>query len=113
MSNGLRARIVDIHRIEIAGIAGCAQPLVLGLKQNHAQNVINNVGRGGHNANVLSGAVTDAPRNSLPTGHAEQWSYRAMLRHDETSRSGSAPARQSVSKEIAGWRSRFPGGYQL
>jgi hypothetical protein len=83
------------------------------LKQNHAQNVINNVGRGGHNANVLSGAVTDAPRNSLPTGHAEQWSYRAMLRHDETSRSGSAPARQSVSKEIAGWRSRFPGGYQL
>src|SRR5215831_20977242 len=107
MSNGLRARIVDIHRIEIAGITGCSQPLVLGLQQDHAQNVINNIGRGGHNANVLSGAVADAPRNSLSTRHAEQWPYRAMLRHDETSRPDSAPTRQSVSKEIAGWRLSF------
>src|SRR6476469_5732156 len=99
MSNGLRARIVDIHRIEIAGVAGCAQPLVLGLKQNDAQNVINDVGRGGHNANVLSGAVTDAPRNSLPAGQTEQWSYRALVCHARILSSGSAPARKSVSNK--------------
>ena len=81
MSNGLCAWIVDIHRIEIAGITGCAQPLVLGLKQNHAQNIVNNVGSCGHNANVLPGAVTDAPRNSLAAGQTEQWSYRALMRH--------------------------------
>lgn len=61
MSNGLRARIVDIHRIEVFGITGCTQSLVLGLQQNNSQNIVNNIGRGGHNANVLSGAVTDAP----------------------------------------------------
>ena len=61
MSNVLRARVVDIDRVEIAGITGCAQPLVLRLKQNDAQNVIDNVGRGSNDANVLSGAVTDAP----------------------------------------------------
>jgi len=61
MSNVLRARIVDIDRVEIPGIAGCAQPLVLGLKQNNAQNVVNDIGRGGHNADVLAGAIADAP----------------------------------------------------
>ena len=81
MSNMLRARVVDINGIEILGIAGCAQALVLGLQQNHAQNIVNNVGRGGNNANVLAGAVTDAPRNSLPASQTEQRSYRAMLRH--------------------------------
>ena len=75
MSNVLRARIVDIYRIEIPGITGCAQALVLGLQQNNAQHVVDNVGRGGHNANVLAGTVADAPRNCLPAGHAEQWSY--------------------------------------
>ena len=83
MSNVLRARVVNINRVEIAGITSCPQPLVLCLKLNNSQNVINNVGSGGHNADVLSGAVTDAPRNSLPTSQTEQWSYRAMLRHDE------------------------------
>jgi len=81
MSNVLRARIVDVYRIEILGITGGAQTLVLGLQQNNAQNIVNNVGRGGNNANVLPGAVTDAPRNSLPASQTEQWSYRAMLRH--------------------------------
>ena len=81
MSNRLRAGIVDIHRIEIPGITGCAQALILSLQLNYAQNVIDNIGRGGHNANVLSGAVTDAPRNSLPTSQTEQWSYRALVRH--------------------------------
>ena len=81
MSNMLRARVVDINGIEILGIAGCAQSLVLGLQQNNAQNIVNNVGRGGNNANVLAGAVTNAPRNSLPASQTEQWSYRAMLRH--------------------------------
>jgi len=81
MSNVLRARIVDIYRIEIPGITGRAQTLVLGLKQNNAQHVIDNVGSGGHNANVLAGTVTDAPRNSLAAGQTEQRSYRAMLRH--------------------------------
>ena len=61
MSNVLRARVVDIDRVEIAGITGCAQPLVLRLKQNDAQNVIDNIGSGGHNTDVLAGAVTDAP----------------------------------------------------
>lgn len=61
MGNVLRARVVDINRIEIFGITGCAQPLVLGLQQNNAQNVVDNVGRSGNNANVLAGAVTDAP----------------------------------------------------
>lgn len=75
MSNRLRARVVDINRIKIAGITGCAQPLILGLQQNNTQHVVNNIGRGSHNADVLSGAVTDAPRNSLSAGHAEQWSY--------------------------------------
>ena len=61
MCNVLRARIVDINRIEIPGITGGAQALVLGLQQNNPQNVVNNVGRGGHDANVLAGAVADAP----------------------------------------------------
>jgi hypothetical protein len=112
MSNGLRARIVDIYRIEIPGIAGCAQALVLGLKQNNAQNVVNNVGSSGHNANVLAGAVADAPRNSLPAGQTEQWSHRAMLRHLENSLTwGSAPARKTVSKENTSLA--FSADYQL
>ena len=86
MSNVLCAGVVDIHRIEIFGITGCTQALILGLKQNDPQNVINNVRCGGHNADILSGAVADAPRNSLPTSQTEQRSYRAMLRHDESSR---------------------------
>ena len=61
MSNLLRARIVDIYRIEIPGITGCAQPLVPGLKQNNAQNVVNDIGRCGYNANVLARAIADAP----------------------------------------------------
>lgn len=61
MSNVLRARVMDINRVEIAEITGCAQPLVLRLKQNDAQNIVNNVGCSGHNTDVLSGAVTDAP----------------------------------------------------
>src|SRR5580765_8090324 len=81
MSNMLRARIVDINRIEIFGITDCAQTLVLGLQQNNAQNIVNNVGSGGNNAYVLPGAVTDARRNSLPASQTEQWSHRAMLRH--------------------------------
>jgi len=81
MSNGLRARIVDINRVKIAGVAGSAQPLILGLKQNNAQDIVNNIGRGGDNANVLASAVTDAPRNSLAAGKTEQWSYRALVRH--------------------------------
>ena len=75
MSNRRGAGIVDINRIKILGIAGCAQPLILGLKQNHAQNIVNNIGRGGHNADVLAGTVAYAPRNSLPSGQTEQWSY--------------------------------------
>ena len=75
MSNVLCARVVDINRVEIFGIPGCTKPLVLGLQQNNAQNIVNNVGCGGHNADVLSGAVTDAPRSSLPTSQTEQWSY--------------------------------------
>jgi len=61
MSDRLRARVVDINRVEIAGITGCAQTLVLRLEQNNAQNVIDNIGRGGHNANILARAVADAP----------------------------------------------------
>ena len=61
MSNRLRARIMDINRIEILGITGCAQALVLGLQLNYAQDVIDNIGRGGHNANVLARAIADAP----------------------------------------------------
>jgi hypothetical protein len=88
MGNRLRARIVDIHRIEVAGVAGCAQPLVLGLKQNHAQNIVNNVGRSGDNANVLACAVADAPRN----GPTERWcAMKSPLVFD------SAPAWKSVS----------------
>jgi hypothetical protein len=37
MSNGLRARIVDVNGIEILGITGSAQTLVLSLKQNDTQ----------------------------------------------------------------------------
>ena len=81
MSNVLRTGVVDINRIEILRITGGAQTLVLGLQQNNAQNIVNNVGSGGHNAYVLPGAVTDAPRNSLPASQTEQWSHRAMLRH--------------------------------
>src|SRR5437868_6525240 len=81
MSNVLCARVVDINRVEVAGITGCAQALILGLQQNNAQHVVNNVGSGGHNANVLAGTVADAPRNSLPARQAEQWSHRTMLRH--------------------------------
>ena len=71
MSNGLRARIMDIYRIEIPGIARCPQSLVLGLQQNNSQNVINDIGGGGDNADVLSGAVTDAPRNGVSPGQTE------------------------------------------
>lgn len=81
MSNMLRARIVDINRVEIAGITGCAQPLVLGLKQNNTQNVVDNIGRRGDQAHVLPRAITDAPRNSLPASQTEQGSYRALVRH--------------------------------
>jgi len=88
MSNSGSARIVDINRVEIARVTGCTQSLVLGLKQNHAQNIVNNVGSCGHNANVLPGAVTDAPRNSLAAGQTEQWSYRALMRHEKPSRMG-------------------------
>ena len=75
MGDVLRARVVDVNRVKIAGVAGRAQTLILGLQQNNAQNVVNNVGSGGHYANVLSGAVADAPRNSLPAGKTKQWSY--------------------------------------
>jgi hypothetical protein len=75
MRNMLRARVVDIDRIEIAGIAGRAQPLILGLKQNNAQNIVNNIGRCGYQANVLSRAIAYAPRNSLAASQTEQWSY--------------------------------------
>ena len=75
MSNRLRTRIMNVNRVEIPGITGCAQTLVLGLQLNNTQNVIDNIGCGGHNANVLAGAVADAPRNSVPAGQAEQWSY--------------------------------------
>jgi len=61
MSNRLRARIVDINGVKIPGITGCAQALVLGLQQNNTQNVIDNIGSGGHNPNVLARAVADAP----------------------------------------------------
>jgi len=81
MGNRLRARIVDIDRIKIAGITSCAQALVLGLQLNNTQNVIDNIGSGGDNPNVLAGAVTDAPRNSLAACQTEQWSYRALVRH--------------------------------
>ena len=81
MGDVLRAWIVDINGIEILGITGCAQTLVLGLQQNNAQNIVNNVGRGGHNANVLAGTVTDTPESSLPARQTEQWAHRAMLRH--------------------------------
>lgn len=37
MSHGRRARVMNIDRIKIAGIAGCAQALVLSLKQNNTQ----------------------------------------------------------------------------
>ena len=75
MSNGLRARIVDIYRIEIPGITGCAQALVLRLQHNNAQNIVNNIRRSGHDANVLTGSVTDAPANGLAAGQAEQRSH--------------------------------------
>ena len=88
MSNVLRARIVDINSVKIAGVTGCAQPLVLGLKQNNAQNVVDNVGRGGHNANVLSRAIADAPRNSLLAGQAEQWSTERCCAIGKSSRLG-------------------------
>ena len=77
MGHMLRARIVDIYRVKIVGITGCAQTLVLGLQENNAQNIVNNVWSGSHNAYVLAGAVTDAPRNSLPAGQTEQRSYQS------------------------------------
>jgi hypothetical protein len=83
MSNRLRARVVNIHGVEIAGITGCAQPLVLRLKLNNTQNVVNNVGSSGHNAHVLAGSVADAPRNSMPASQTEQWSYRALVCHEK------------------------------
>jgi len=83
MSNMLRARVVDIYGIESFEVTGRAQTLVLGLQQNNAQNIVNNVGSGGHNADVLAGTVTDAPRDSLPASQTEQWSYRALVRHEK------------------------------
>ena len=81
MSHGRSAGVVDLYGVEIAGITGCAQTLVLSRKLNHAQNVINNIGCGRHNANVLAGTVTNAPRYGLPASQTEQCPYRAMLRH--------------------------------
>lgn len=75
MSNGRSSGVVDLYRIEIAGITGCAQTLVLSCKLNHAQNVINDVGGGRHDTNVLAGTVTDAPGNSLSTSQTEQRSH--------------------------------------
>ena len=75
MGNMLRARVVDINRIEIAGIAGRAQPLVLGLEQNNAQNIVNNIGCRGYKADVLSRAIAYAPRNSLAASQTEQGSH--------------------------------------
>lgn len=64
MGDRLRARIMDIYRIEILGITGGAQPLVLRLKLNNSQNVINNVGSGGHNAGIHANTKADAPGDS-------------------------------------------------
>ena len=64
MSNGLRARVVDIHRIEIARITGCAQTLVLRLKLNSSQNIVNNVGSGSDNASVQANTKADGPGHS-------------------------------------------------
>ena len=71
MGDRLRARIMDIYRIEVAGIAGCAQTLVLRLKLNNSQNVINNVGSGGHNASVQANTKADAPGDSGAACQAE------------------------------------------
>lgn len=75
MGNRRSAGVVDLYRVEIAGITGCAESLVLSCQLDHAQNVVDNIRRSGHNANVLAGPVTDAPRYSLPTSKAEQRSY--------------------------------------
>jgi hypothetical protein len=83
MSNGLRARIMDVYRIENLGITGGAQPLVLRLKLNNSQNVINNVGSGGHDASIQANAKADAPGDSLPACQTEEWSYGTLLSHLE------------------------------
>lgn len=64
MGDRLRARIMDIYRVEILGITGGAQTLVLRLKLNNSQNVINNVGSGGHNACIQANTKADAPGDS-------------------------------------------------
>ena len=61
MGNRLRARIVNIHGIEIFGVTSRTQTLVLSLQLNNTQNVIDNIGCRGNNANVLARAVADAP----------------------------------------------------
>ena len=71
MSNRLRARIMNIYRIEILGITGGAKTLVLRLKLNNSQNVINNVGSGGHNASVQANAKADAPGDRLSACQTE------------------------------------------
>lgn len=71
MSNRLCARIMDIYRIENLGITGGAHALVLCLKLNNSQNVIYNVGSGGHNTSVQANTKADAPGDSLPTCQTE------------------------------------------
>jgi hypothetical protein len=66
---------VYINCIEISGITGGAQALVLRHEPNDAQNIVHNVGRCSHDANVLTGTVTDAPESSLSTGQTEQRSH--------------------------------------
>jgi hypothetical protein len=62
---------MDIYRIKILGITGGAKTLVLCLKLNNSQNVVNNVGSGGYNASVQANAKADAPGDSLPACQAE------------------------------------------
>jgi len=71
MSNRLRARIMDIYRIENLGITGGAHTLVLCLELNDSQNVIHNVGSGGHNTSVKANAKAGAPGDSLPACQTE------------------------------------------
>lgn len=71
MSNRLRARIMDIYRIENFGITGGAHTLVLCLELNNSQNVIHNVGSGGHNASIKANTKASAPRDSLPASQTE------------------------------------------
>lgn len=71
MRNKLRARIMDIYRIESFGITGGAHTLVLRLKPNNSQNVINNVGSGGYYAGVQASTKANAPRDSGAACQAE------------------------------------------